>query len=219
MPYQRRQSRRNRRPRRQYASQGGGYLDTASKALAVAFAVKKLINVEYMSFRVTPTSDPNTSGTSQNMTAIAQGDDTSDRQGDKIRVKRLALSGIVTLHASATDSRVRFVIVRDNNGSTTIPTIANLYAGASAFADNTLKSGTPQENSRFSVLWDKMVIVNSDTPTKAFSYSMTLDHHVFFSGPAATDEGKGHLYLFMASNEATNDPVVTAKTQVWYLDN
>ncbi len=216
MPYKQR-----RKPRRQRAPQGGkgSYLDTASRALAVAYAVKKLINVEYFQLQTTIQADPNTSGNTQNLTAIAQGDIFNDRQGNKIRLKYLRLSGIVTLNASASDTQVRMVIVRDNNGSTTNPTISSLYTSLTVFHQNQPKLGDPQTNSRFSILWDKMVIVNTDTPTKQFSYSMVLDHHVYFTGAATTDEGKGHLYLMIASSEVTNDPVVKGAVQVKWLDN
>ncbi len=215
MPYKRRYQRR----RRPIARQSGGYLDTASKALAVAYAVKKLVNVEYFSVATIFTADPNTTTVVQNLTAIAQGDDQDERQGNKIRAKRIVCSGVVELNSSATDSRVRMVIARDNNGSTTIPGIAQLFTDDAAFRDGRPKLGSAQSNSRFSVLMDKMVIVNSDTPTKLYSWSMTLDHHIFYAGTAATDEGKGQLYLFIASNEATNDPVVSITSRVWYIDN
>lgn len=196
-----------------------GNLTTASRALAVAYAVKKLINVEYFSKRTSFTVDPNTTGAVVALTNIAQGSDKDERQGNKLRVKRLSLGGVITLHASATDSRVRMTIIRDNNGSTTQPAITDLFGTVADHFNNSIKTGDPQSNSRFSVLWDKMLIVNSDTPTKQLKYAMELDHHVFYTGTASTDEGKGHMYLFISSSEATNDPVVAIKAQVWYIDN
>ncbi len=213
--------RRKPKNRRQYGahSKYSGYLDTASKALTVAYAVQKLVNVEYRLKSTAFTTDPNSTGAVVALTDIAQGDDIANRQGNKLRAKRVACSGVIILNASATDSRVRMVIIRDNNGSTTRPAISDLYASAAVFVNNQPKSGDPQSNSRFSVLMDKMVIVNSDTPTKQFSWSQSLDHHVFYTGTAATDEGKGHLYLFIGSNEATNDPTVSAESRFHFIDN
>ncbi len=217
MPYSKRRGKR--RSARRIPVGPRGYLDTAAQALTVAYAVKRLINVEYHRISTSFPAAPNTTGSTTNLTAIAQGDDVSNRQGNKIRMKQLLLSGNVRLHASATDSNVRMVIVRDNNGSTTIPTITDLYGSAANFFQNLLKEGNPQQNSRFTVLWDKYVFVNSDTPNKPVAYSMALDHHCFFSGTAATDEGKGALYLFQASNESTNDPVVNILAQTVWIDN
>ncbi len=218
MPNRSRKPRRSRRP--MPAPRQRGYLDTAAQALTVAYAVRKLINVEYHRVAVSFTADPNTSGAVVNLTAIAQGDDTNDRQGNKIRLKQLLVQGKITLNSTtATDSHVRMVIVRDNNGSTTQPSIAELYGSVANFTNNLLKVGDPQTNSRFSVLWDKFIIVDTDKPSKAVAYSQSLDSHCFFSGTGATDEGKGAIYLFISSNEATNDPVVNILGQVVYIDN
>lgn len=211
---------RRTRRRRKPAPRSSGYLDTATRALAVAYAVRKLINVEFKNITTTFAVDPNSTGLVTNLTAIAQGDDVANRDGNKVRAKHIVVSGTITLNSSATNSRVRYVIVRDNNGSTTIPAITDLYGSVAAFALNQPKLGTPQSNSRFSVLMDKMLIVNGGSgETKAFSWSSTLDHHIFFTGSGATDEGKGHMYLFQASNEATNDPVAGVACNVKFLDN
>ncbi len=203
-----------------YSNPYSGYLDTASKALGVAYAVKKLINVEYRSIVTDFTVDPNTTGTVQNLTAIAQGDTINARQGNKIRAKRIALSGNAVINASATQTRLRMLIVRDNNGSTSQPAIADLFDDVTSFRANKLKKTDPQNNSRFTVLWDKFIILDSINQSMvAFNWSMSLDHHIFYSGTASTDEGKGNLYLFMNSSEATNDPVVAADAAVFYIDN
>ncbi len=218
MPQHYKKRRQNRRQHGAH-SKYSGYLDTASKALTVAYAVKKLINVEYRRKATNFTVDPNITGAVVALTDIAQGDDIANRQGNKIRAKRIVASGTVTLNASATDSQLRMVIIRDNNGSTTRPAITDLFGTVAEFADNLPKTGDPQSNSRFSILMDKMIIVNSDTPTKQLNFSESLDHHIFFTGTTATDEGKGHLYLFIASNENPNDPVVAMQAQVWFIDN
>ncbi len=218
MPYKKKRNTRRSGAHSRY-SNAGRYLDTASKALAVAYAVKKLVNVEYRRKATNFTVDPNITGAVVALTDIAQGDGITNRQGNKIRCKRIACSGIITLNASAADTQTRLVIVRDNNGSTTRPTITDLYGTVVEFSDNFPKTGDPQSNSRFTVLMDKMIIVNTDTPTKQLNWSQTLDHHIYFTGATATDEGKGHLYLFIASNENPNDPVVAVQSQVWYIDN
>ncbi len=208
-----------RRARRRKYPQQSGYLDTAAKALTVAYAVRKLINVEYQSLNVTLTSDPSSSGAVVNFTGVGQGDDRSNRQGNKIRAKYLKVSGIVRLHASATASNVRMMIVRDNNGSTTQPAITDLFGSVANFQNGMNKIGDPQTNSRFSILWDKKIVVNTNSPNKYFEWSSSLDHHIFYSGTAPTDEGKGNCYLFIASNEATNDPIVSASSMFKFIDN
>ncbi len=214
-------------PRRKYAKAGPGYkyatrenLNTASKALSVAMQLKKLINVEYKTLNKNLVGDPSSTPQIINFTAIAQGDDIADRQGNKIRMKYLSVKGVVKLNASATRSNYRCLIVRDNNGSTTIPSVTDLFADASSFINLKHKKGDPQSNSRFSILWDKCVYLDRISRDSAIlDFSMSLDHHCFFSGTSATDEGKGAIYIFQSSTEATNDPAVTADVQLKWIDN
>lgn len=210
----------SRRRRRRPSNNGGSYLGTASKALAVAYAVKKLINVEYKSINTASPSDPNTTTVVTNLTAIAQGDDFGQRQGRKIRAKYLSYRGQVFQHPTATNSGLRLMIIRDNNGSTTQPTVFDLFNSQAAYFNNLNKIGDPQSNSRFSILYDKYIVFSDVGVTSAhFNMSMSLDHHVFFTGTAATDEGKGAIYLLTASTEATNDPVLESDAQFKWIDN
>ncbi len=231
MPYPSRYGGNRRGPGRGSARGGGGYksrrrgggtgyLDTAAKALAVAYAVRKLINVEYKTITTAFTADPNTTGAVVNLTAIAQGDTIANRQGNKIRAKYISVSGNVQINASATSSHVRMTIVRDNNGSTTQPAIGDLFPDVATFFANKNKTGDPQSNSRFSVLYDEFIMMDVvNIEQVAVRWTSSLDHHIFYTGAAATDEGKGNIYLFIASNEATNDPVVRVDAMVKFIDN
>ncbi len=216
MPYKQRYRKRRQRRRRAIT-----YGDIGQKVYQDVKYLKSLLNVEFQTLNTTFPASPNTTGQVINLTAIAQGDTAQSRQGNKIRLKYLKVSGVVELHASATRSRVRMVIVRDNNGSTTIPDITDLYTSLAQFFNNRNKLGTPQSNSRFSILWDKLVLIDSSGkgPMSAVKYSQSLDHHCFFTGGATTDEGKGALYLMIASDEATNDPIVTIDSTVKWIDN
>ncbi len=217
----------NRRKGRKYGAHSkystnpySGYLDTASKALAVAYAVKKLVNVEYKTISTDFTIDPNSTGSVVNLTAIAQGDDIANRQGNKIRVKHISVSGKVAVNSAATASQVRIMIVRDNNGSTTQPAITDLFTDVATFRFNKNKLGDPQSNSRFSILMDRFFEVDSIRASDlSLRWSSSLDHHIFYTGVGATDEGKGNIYLFIASNEATNDPDVRMDAMIKFIDN
>jgi len=201
-------------------SRSSRYLSTATKALTVAYAVKKLINVEYKSLTTDFTVDPNTTGAVVTMTNIAQGDDFDARNGRKIRLKSIRVSGHISINASATELAVRMMIIRDNSGTTARPVITDLFTDVGTFAANLNKLGDPQSNSRFSILWDKFVLLDAVFQSqKAVKWYKEEDFHVYFSGTGATDEGKGGVYLFIASNEATNDPVVSIDCQIKWIDN
>jgi len=196
------------------------YRQVGSKIISDVAKLRALINVEFHTLTTGFPVDPNSTGSVVNLTAIAQGDTIASRQGQKIRLKYLMVRGNMELHASATSSRVRLLIVRDNNGSTNQPAIIDLFNSVATFASNQNKLGDPQTNSRFSFLMDKMIYLNAGSgDQKQFKFSVELDHHCFFTGTAASDEGKGALYLFIASNEATNDPIVSMGSMVKWIDN
>lgn len=196
------------------------HLGTAQRALNVAQAVSKLINVEFKSHLASPANTCSTTVTITNLTAIAQGDDFDDRDGNKIRVKSLSLRGNMRMSESATQTRARIMIIRDNNGSTTAPLIGDLFLNAAAYTGNRHKLSDPQTNSRFTVLLDKTFDM-SDNGRKVYcwKYYKQLDHHAFFTGPASTDEGKGSLWVFSGSSEATNVPINEIDAIVKFIDN
>ncbi len=214
MPYKRRY-----KPSRRVGRVGSA-LQTASQALTVAYGVKKLLNVEYKSHEVdiptTISSTPNIT----NLSAIATGDDFNDRDGRKIKCVSLRYKGRISMHASANSSAVRMVIFRDNNGSTSIPGVTDLFASAATFLNNHNLLDDPQTNSRFSVLSDKIYLLSiTGNQQAAYDIYVKLNSHMYFSGSAATDEGKGAIYLLFVSNEATNVPNTLGNSVLKFIDN
>ena len=123
------------------------------------------------------------------------------------------------MHASATDSLLRMMIVRDNLGTTTVPSITDAFSSVINFYQGKNALGDPQSRSRFTVLWDKQLDLGSNGDSAHyFRFKKKMNHVCLFSGAAGSDEGKGALYLWIASNEATNDPVVTADARILYSD-
>ncbi len=217
MPYNRRY--RRRRPRRRY--QGGGYLNTASKALAVAYSVKKLLNVESKSLRTTLDTTPDNTPVITALSNPAQGDDFNARNGRKIRLQSIRVKGRVTVNASAVSSIFRLVIFRDNNGSTTAPVITDLYPDAAAYNGGIMTNDDPQTNSRFSILYDRnfLLVSTGGSEMRSINQYKKIASHVYFTGTAATDEGKGMIWMITSSNEATNTPSVLADAVVKFIDN
>lgn len=166
------------------------------------------------------TVDPNTTGAVVALTAIATGDTTTTRAGRQVILKKIIASGIVTRHASASNSHVRMMIVRDNIGNTTPPAIADLFTSVTQFADNKPQIETSQVRQRFTVLMDKWFQMDTGGSglTKTFKFRKVLNTRCYFTGSASTDGGTNNLYLFIASNEATNDPVVNASCEVLWVN-
>ncbi len=185
--------------------------------------VKRVVNaselkVSGIAFAV----DPNSTGSTVNLLPSGQGLDSNNRIGDKVQPIMIEARGVVTLHASATDSRIRMVIVRDNFNTGTLPSIASLYSSATLFIDNKAAIGDAQSRARFTILWDKMVVMDSGGHglTQHFKFKRKLARKpVLYTGTAGTDEGEGQICLMLASNEATNDPVLSASSKIWYTDD
>lgn len=174
---------------------------------------------ELKDITTTFTADPNTTGTVQNLTAIAQGLTDATRIGNVVTLKKILLSGTVSIHASAAHSEVRMVIVQAITGTTSQPVITDLWSSVNFFVNNGLQTINSQLSREFRIIWDRHIVVSSNTnQIFAFKLQKRLNHKVVFTGAGATDEGIGHFYLFMGSNEATNDPDVSAAVTLQYAD-
>ncbi len=165
--------------------------------------------------------DPNTTGAVQHLTAIAQGDDTNDRQGNQVQLRRLVVRGNVVRNVGTSlPSHLRMMIVRDNLGTTTAPGIAAMFSTVATFIANRSSLGDSQTEARFTVLFDKFIaFALGGVETVGFSIDKKLNSLCLFSGPAASDEGKGALYLFIASDQAALDPVVEVDARIYYTDS
>lgn len=196
-----------------------GAFVVAQKALKVARKVQRELTPEVLNHRTIFQVDPNTTGSVVDMTSIAQGLDTSARVGRRIHAVSLVATGFCQIHASATHSTLRMTLVRDKSGTTTQPAIADLFQDVTEFRNLKPPLSRPQQRGRFQILADRKYLL--DTNNKE-SYIVNifkkLNFDVDFTGTAVTDEGKNHIYLFIASSEATNDPVVSVICDVRYTD-
>ncbi len=182
--------------------------------------VKRAVNNLEQNVHATAfTVDPNSSGAVVNLTAVLQGIDSNDRIGDSLNPSHIECRGIITLHASASDSRVRMMIVRDNFGTTTQPAITDMFTSVTQFAANKVSFGDVQSRARFTVIWDRYVLLDAGahglTNTVVMKKKLAKKP-ILYTGIQTTDEGQNNLYLFIASNEATNDPVVNIQSNFWY---
>lgn len=165
---------------------------------------------------------PSTTSVVQNLTGIGQGDAPNQRTGSKIHLKHVSVSGSIVKNTSFPFTKIRMIIFRDNLGGTTPPVIGDIFSSEDDFHDNEHRQPEEQPMARFTVLWDKYIILNEgfdgQTTAAAFKFSKRLNSTVLFSGSASTNEGKNSLWLMSASDEATNTPSLTADIVVKYSD-
>ncbi len=198
-----------------HATQGVGEL-----ALGLAEEALKMMNVEFKNHRETMFTSPTTVCDVFNIFDPAQGDGADQRNGDKVKVTQLQISGYICNSPSASAAFVHHVIVIDRAGTTTPPTVEEVWGSESAFYNGYPKLSSPQSNSRFQILLNRVEHLNNDGDNcHEFEYFKKLEHHVYFSGPNVTDEGRGSIWMFAASNQPTNKPTVTAQSLIKYVDN
>ncbi len=168
------------------------------------------------------TASPTTTASIQLVSSTATGDDISSRDGRKIHAESIEISGNVSKAAAAPFSLYRILLVRDNLGTTTAPVITDIFQDEDAFFQGEPRLHNPQPLKRFTVLWDKFIVLNEgfdgQREVKSFKMKKKLNFDIFYSGTTATDEGKNSLWLIQASDEATNVPVVNAGFIMMYSD-
>jgi hypothetical protein len=120
---------RGRRRRRRYKKTSFYHCAKTAKDYAMLAYngvkyLKGLVNSELNSVDSSDSpTGPSTSESVTHLTAIAQGDAQSQRTGNSILVKSVYIRGIWEIHASASSTFLRFLLVKDNQQvSNTSPT-------------------------------------------------------------------------------------------------
>ncbi len=183
---------------------------------------KILANREIGRTRITMDSSPDTTAVVQNISLVAQGDDVASRHGRKIHATHVSARGIVIKASTSPDTRVRMMIFRDNLGSTTPPTLANLFTDENTFFTNGHRLINEMPQKRFTIIWDKFFIIgeafDGNITSKQFKFSKKLNFNILYTGTSATDEGKNSLWFVSGSNEASAVPSLQGDIVFKYSD-
>lgn len=188
----------------------------ASTALSIAQGVASLINVEFKRRDSATSVNITSAGNVHHMTAIAQGDGASNRDGESVKVKGISFKSYVNHNPSGlTEQLCRIIIFRDIDSRGAIPAVTDLLDTANVISHRNLDN-----TSRFTVLMDRIISVNADNDTtNCFKY-IDKDMHVKWTDTASTDTASGHLYLLYVTNEPSiNYPLLTWNYRIRYVDN
>jgi len=163
-----------------------------------------------------------TSATPLNLVSINQGTTDVTRTGDRIRAKRVWLSGKVIGSAAATGPIVsRLLVVVWNPpgvGSVNAPTAGMVIQHSAAYGPYGAYSRDFGDS--YQVLYDAVFSVQpSSTTSEADIFhldrAVTIDME-FTAG--ATTPTTNTLYLFLVTDAVANQPTVLFQTTVWYED-
>lgn len=191
----------------------------ASKALSIARGLKKAIELKALVTLVVDDDPDSATGTLHDLTDVATGDDSTDREGRKILLKSFLVEGNITMSASATTTRVRVTVVQDRLGTTTRPTFAEVWTSAALHSRFQSRLPEIQRRERFRILSDKKFILDAASMRqRSLVIFKKMNVPVYYSGVLATDEGKNHIYLFITSSEVTNVPLLNFSRTVKFTD-
>jgi hypothetical protein len=187
------------------------------RGLKKAIRLAGYLNVEFKHFDVFDSANVTDGLTIVQLSNIAQGDTVSTRDGDSCKVTNMLLSITSKIHASATNSFVRVMLVRDNQTNGAIFTTANLLEG-----DEYLSPANPSNKDRFTIYYDKLFALSNtgegcvkDNMNKEVSF-----HIQFGAATAAITSLRGKsLALCFISDESTNYPTIDYRSRLTYVDN
>ncbi len=155
-----------------------------------------------------------------NLSAMAQGDQSIQREGLQIQPRHLRYQLILAHHASATNTYCRIIIFQDREQHGTAPTAIQLLE--TDVYDSFLEHDT---RPRFRILRDMLMPMSnsgsSGTQVIKGFIKFSKSSKIWYEGTAAADSsmGKNQVYIYVVSNETTNTPTVNIQTRLRYIDS
>ncbi len=205
-----------------YKSCGKMVYSDASKALKIALATKRLLNVEVKNFDIQQSvQNITTTPVIIQLTNIPQGDGTNERDGSQCKVTQLELRFQVLLNGSATRSSFRFMFICDKQTNQAIYTPADVLEDVSS-TDMIFSAINLDNKRRFQIIDDFTVHVGTaEGRIKHFKKFYNMQKIIRFdnSTPSIADLTQSSLSLMMVSSEATNGVQITSFSRIRYIDN
>lgn len=216
-------NRRNNRKFKRYYGYAKSGLSLASKAISIANGVRSLINVEYKHYDTTSSAARTTTPQFNSLSSIPQGDTTSSRNGDNVRIKSIQLRGNCNFNSVGSDiQRCRIILFRDklnSNPGTNDPdqTTYKVLDGTTTVDVNSLRYKDLQ--SRFTILYDKVINLSEKTPCVTWTYYKRCSYKVKYEDSTTQVAMNNNIYIMLFSSSATNAPSIAYDSRVQYIDN
>ncbi len=160
------------------------------------------------------------------MSAIAQGDDIGDREGDSIKIQSFSIKGLVYRDPASTANSegVRVLVVRDLQNVGAAPAASDLLetvgTGTAPYQHMDFLNGNDL-NKRFTVVYDELLSIDEHNPCQLISFQTNHDCHVFFRGAGSTNAaaGNGSYYLVVVSSNGSNTASFDFSSRLRFTDN
>ncbi len=201
----------------------GSYLGTASKALSVAYAVKRLVNVEFKHHNVQALGSAVTdAGIITNVSLLSQGDTSTTRDGGSVKFTSFRLSYALGIHGSATRSLVRVMIVHDKQTNQAQFALADLLFDATV-EDAIFSPYNINNASRFNVLYDRVhpmsATGNSAEISRVVHKKLNMKTRYDANDGTIADLTQDSMTLIFISDQTTNDPLLSFNYRSRFIDN
>lgn len=204
---------RTQYPIRDYAAKAA--ID-AAKALSIAYATKKLINVEFKVHDEYQSVNPSDGGTADAYTAVPIGDGPDNRDGYSILPKSLSLHYDIAMNNNATTTALRMVIVQAVSDVTL--NVANYFSDVDYLSQRNL-----DYTNVIKVLKDTTINLDTYHPRR----TLTLNFNKFpvthiqwdQSDTNGSNYKKGQIACIFLSDQATDTPSIACRSRLRYIDN
>ena len=205
----------------------------ARTALKTAKWVASIVNTEYkFGDRMISHEMDNTAWTVIPLTDIAQGDDSTQRNGRSVLIKSIYLQlKLRLIHPADFDSGVaRVMLIRDNTCDGVYPNMADIVvnSGGDDTIVTTFRNILDAPTNKYNILYDRRFSLDIDFKDEIYFsiYKKFYRNHIKYLGTDASiaSQGPGSLFLaFCSTGAATvggNKPMdLVGNTRFRYIDN
>ncbi len=158
-------------------------------------------------------------GTSFHLSAIAQGITDSQRIGRQVTPISLYVKAFAAV--GDTYNRCRLIVVQDTNSCGSVPSVSDILQNTGSLL-STISTREDSTLSRFRTLYDKVVTVDTATPSKAFPKKfIKLDRSLkmTWESTAGTSPSANQLYMVQISDSsAATHPTMAHYMEFRYTD-
>lgn len=160
-------------------------------------------------------------GSIQHLTAIAQGNDVSEREANTINLKEILMQSSFTVGSdSTTANSYRIAIVRDTQQvADTTPAVTDIFSSANPL----IAMPNIANRERFKFLYlspiDTLVFTLQGGKNPNYRFTWKGNYKVSYNGTAAADIQKGGLYIVFLTDSANNTMDFVSRVRLTFTDD
>lgn len=148
---------------------------------------------------------------------LAQGDDSTDRDGDSVKSMSCDIRLLMDQNATPTNQRIRFIVLLQKFSADSItPQLADTHESGTVFSSF---RNIPNSYG-FKVLTDQTINLDTDKNamvSRKFHYK--LNHHMKFDAGDGLSVRYGQLWYLIMTSEATNRATYDLTARYRFVDN